>query len=99
MSDTYLAQVLALVKARLNRLAADTSIDDYLTARIRGAFEELNGNGISIDETSTADLMLLVDFVVWRYSNRDKADSMPEWLRAEKRERWLRDQKAGEVCR
>ena len=34
--------------------------------------------------------MLLVDFTVWQYQNRDQGGSMPEWLRLQRRERWLR---------
>ena len=35
--------VLGIVKARLNRLASDTSLDEYLKARIAAADEELKG--------------------------------------------------------
>ena len=80
---------LQLVKARLNRLAADTSLDAYFTQRIEAARAELEGTGISLTD-STDDLMLLVDYTVWQYQNRDSAGAMPEWLRLRRRERWLR---------
>lgn len=80
---------LALVKARLNRLPGDTTLDDYFRARIDAAIGELTRTGIDLDE-STDDLMLLVDYVVWQYQNRDAAGGMPEWLRLRRRERWLR---------
>lgn len=89
MSDGYLANVLSLVKARLNRLAADASLDEYFRARIGGAWDELAANGITLDETSSADLLLLVDFVVWQYGNRDKAEEIPAWLRERRKNRWL----------
>ena len=80
---------LSLVKQRLNRLAADTSLDDYFTQRIAAAEAELAGTGISLTD-SADDLMLLVDYTVWQYQNRDSAGSMPDWLRLRRRERWLR---------
>ena len=98
MSESFISQVLALVKVRLNRLAADNSLDEYLTVRIRAAFDELDGNGIAIDETSPCDFMLLVDYVVWQYGNRDKPEGMPEWLRERKRDRWLSDSAGGGDC-
>ena len=88
MVDTVTA--LALVKARLNRRQADTSLDSYLNARITAAMERLAGNGIHLTD-SQEDLMLLVDMAVWEYQNRDKPGSMPEWLRLMRRERWIRE--------
>jgi len=86
---------LGLVKSRLNRMAADTSLDDYFRQRIAAAVAELEGTGISLTG-SPDDLMLVVDYTVWQYKNRDSAGSMPEWLRLRRRERWLR-QERGEV--
>ena len=85
---------LALVKARLNRTAADTSLDDYFTQRIAGAAAELEGIGISLTDDAD-DLMLLVDYTVWQYQNRDSAGAMPDWLRLRRRERWLRQARTG----
>lgn len=85
---------LSLVKARLNRTAADTTLDVYFAQRITAAEAELAGNGISLTD-SADDLMLLVDFTVWQYQNRDSAGGMPEWLRLRRRERWLRDPHTG----
>lgn len=83
--------VLGIVKARLNRLASDTSLDDYLKARIQAADIELAGNGITLAVDDVRDNVLLADIVVWQYGNRDKPDGMPEWLRLARRERWLRE--------
>ena len=80
---------LGLVKSRLNRMAADTSLDDYFRQRIAAAVAELEGTGISLTG-SPDDLMLVVDYTVWQYQNRDSAGAMPEWLRLRRRERWLR---------
>lgn len=89
MADIPIDAALPLVKARLNRLPSDASLDGYLRARIRAAAGELKENGITLTE-SDADLLLLVDFAVWRYENRDTAGGMPEWLRLRRRERWLK---------
>ena len=80
---------LALVKLRLNRLPADTSLDNYLGYRVDAAIEYLTGIGIDLTD-SNEDLLLVVDFTVWQYQNRDKPGTIPEWLRLQRRERWLR---------
>lgn len=80
---------LDLVKARLNRLKSDTSLDSYFTARIAAAEGELERIGIKLED-SIDDLMLVVDYAVWSYQNRDQPGSMPEWLRLRRRERWLK---------
>ena len=36
-------------------------------------------------------MMFLVDYTVWQYQNRDKPGDMPDWLRLDRRERWLAD--------
>ena len=80
---------LGLVKARLNRMASDTSLDEYLTQRIEAAEAELENTGISLTD-SADDLMLVVDYTVWQYQNRDNPGGMPDWLRLRRRERWLK---------
>ena len=79
---------LGLVKARLNRVATDTTLDTYFLARIEAGIEDLTAAGIRLDD-SQRDMMLLVDMVVWDYQNRDRQGGMPEWLRLKRRERWL----------
>lgn len=81
-------QALSLVKARLNRLSTDTTLDEYLTARIMAAEQAIEATGIVLT-ASVADLMLVVDYTVWEYQNRDKPGSMPDWLRLRRRERWV----------
>ena len=85
-----LETALGLVKARLNRLACDTSLDTYLQARISAAVQSLESTGITLTD-SQEDLMLLVDYAVWDYQNRDRPGAMPEWLRLKRRERWIRE--------
>lgn len=81
---------LLLMKSRLNRMAADTSLDSAFTYRLQGAEEELNQMFRADLTDSTADLLLLVDYTVWGYQNRDKSGAMPNWLRLKLRERFLK---------
>lgn len=81
-------QALPLVKSRLNRVASDTSLDTYLTPLIESAELELKRNGINLQD-DVDDLMLLVDYATWRYSNRDQKNAMPDWLKLRRRERWI----------
>ena len=88
------ARALALVKARLNRLPGDTTLDDYLSARIESAARELEGTGITLTDTPD-DLLLVVDYTVYQYQSRDKPGGMPDWLRLRRRERWMRQEVGG----
>lgn len=81
-------QALLLVKQRLNKLVGITKLDDYLTARIHGAIEEIEGRGIVLTD-SMSDMMLVVDYTVYQYQSRDKAEGMPGWLTARLRQRWM----------
>ena len=86
---------LALVKQRLNRLPGDTTLDDYLLARIDGAIGELENTGIFMTDTD-ADMMLVVDYAVWAYQSRDKPGGMPDWLRLRRRERWIQQREVAD---
>lgn len=85
-----LNQALALMKARLNRMPQDMTLDDYFFTRLQAAAEELNRMFRADLDDSTADLMLLVDYAVWSYQNRDQSGAMPAWLRLRMRERFLK---------
>ena len=86
-------QALALVRTRLNRLPGDTTLDDYFLARIDAAAQALEATGIILTD-SMADLLLIVDYTVWEYQNRDQPGGMPDWLRLRRRERWLQQRRA-----
>lgn len=88
--------VLQLVKVRLNRLPGDTTLDVYLSARIKAADAELTSVGILLEQGSTEDALLLTDIVVWQYGNRDNASGMPDWLRLRRKERWLQQTHRGD---
>ena len=92
MAGVNMEMALSLVKTRMNRPQADTSLDNYLESRLEAAEAELDRVGIQLTD-SADDLMLLVDMTVWQYQNRDKSTGMPDWLRLRRRERWLRQQR------
>lgn len=80
--------ILAVVKGRLNILESETALDAYLTERIKAAIGELSEAGIHL-RNSSRDIVFAADYVCWQYSNRDKNEPMPDWLRLARRERWL----------
>lgn len=93
MTDT----ILELVKYRLNRM--DGALDGYLTSRIVGALERLDGMGIHIKDT-VGDALIVCDLVCWEYGNRDvgasgENNAMPEWLRMLLRQRFLTEKGGG----
>ena len=79
-------QALDLMKQRLNRL--DSTLDSYLTTVAESAELELTRMGINLLDDAD-DLMLLVDYAVWRYQNRDQAGAQPQWLRYRLKSRWV----------
>lgn len=85
-------KILAIVKPRIDKLPGETDQDEYLKARIRAAIGEFARNGIYLTECAD-DMVLAADYVVWRYSNREKNEPMPEWLRLARRERWLAERR------
>ena len=85
-------EILDLLKFRLNRRVEDTSLDDYLRARINAAAAELQRIGIRLRATPE-DKLLVVDYTAWTYQNRDKGEAMPDWLRLKRRERWLQEKR------
>lgn len=84
------ATKLLLVKQRLDMMPGINARDDYLEARIEAAEKELEHMGAQLADDAPDDLMLLVDYVAWSFSNRDKAGGEPEWLRQRIRNKWLR---------
>ena len=84
--------ILRIVRARLNRgQRYEPEMDEYLTARIHAALRELDRKGIRYRFGDPDDRMFVTDYVCWQYSNRDKNEPMPEWLKLARRERWLSD--------
>ena len=70
---------LGLIKARLG--ITSTVRDTYLTAIINGVVKELEDEkGLVLDGANPYHLMFVVDFVTWRYQNRDTMETMPRHL-------------------
>ena len=89
MTEQSIQTALAIAKTRINRMQSDTSLDaTALLPRLLGAVEALRKNGINLQDTPD-DVMLLADYAVWRYQNRDSAEEMPKWLQRIRRERFL----------
>ena len=83
------ALALLMVKTRLNRTAPQAQMDQYLSMRIQAAVQELDGMMPVPLTASAADMLLVVDYAVWQYQNRDKSDADPPWLRQRLRDRFL----------
>lgn len=70
---------LDLVKLRVG--IKSNARDEYLKSIIEGVKTELKDiQGIEIDESNEAQQMFLVDYVAYRYLNRDEATAMPRHL-------------------
>ncbi len=84
--------ICSLVRARMNRgPGPEREMNEYFSARIYAAIRELGDKGIHYRIGDPADQMFVTDYVCWQYSNRDKKEPMPEWLKLARRERWLSD--------
>lgn len=81
--------ILPMVKSRLGR-TNDSRLDDYFRDRIAAAVETFEGEGIHVKPTA-GDMMLVCDQVCWDYSNRDKNEAEPKWLKEKKKNRFLRE--------
>lgn len=73
-----ITQALGYVKAR-EGISSDVR-DSYLRAIINSVIQELQEEkGIDLRENDSNHLMFIVDYVSWRYNNRD-AEAMPRHL-------------------
>lgn len=71
--------ILALFKLDLG--ISITSRDEYYMNIISGCRSELEGKGIALDLAETEDMMLLLDYALWRYKKRNEDAGIPEHLR------------------
>lgn len=93
-------QVVKMCRARLNRVyngtqyagqyAQTDGFDEYVRMRCSAACDELRAMGIELDG-SPEDVMLLTDYVCWQYSNRDRNEDDPMWLRRRVKNRWIKE--------
>lgn len=89
-----ISMVLSLVKARLG---LSTSIrDNYLIAIIEGVTKELEDEkGLALDDANPNHLMFIVDYVTWRYQNRDSNTGMPRHLQYRLHNMFIHSSKKG----
>lgn len=78
-----------LTKTRLGRLAPDADLDALITLYVDSAAEQLEKDGISLKDTAD-DMTLVMDLAVHKYNRRDKDAPMPEALKWEIQDRWLK---------
>ncbi len=85
---------LELLKARMDRAGLNVPPDlaKYWSNRLEAAKEKLSDKGVVYDSDteSIADNTLIADYAAWQLMNRDNPSPMPEWLRLEIRERFLK---------
>lgn len=90
LTENAKKQALSLMKTRLNRMPAETTLDEYFAARLEAAEQEMARQGITLTDAMD-DVMLLVDKAVFDYQNRDKQQGQPDWLKSRMRGRWLNE--------
>ena len=72
------ALILQLVKDKL-LIRASTARDSYISAIIKSVIDEMEGEkGITLNALNYTQLMFIVDYVTWRYEN--KQESIPRNL-------------------
>lgn len=81
--------ILLMLRSRLDEPPHEK--DEFLAELIRAVVIELREkNGIIVRDNSQ-DIMFVTDICAWRYSNRDKTDAMPMWLRQMLRDRYMQE--------
>ncbi len=81
--------ILLMLRSRLDEPPHEK--DEFLAELIRAVVVELREkNGIIVRDNSQ-DIMFVTDICAWRYSNRDKTDEMPRWLRQMLRDRYVQE--------
>ncbi len=78
-----------LTKTRLGRLAPDENLDALVNLYVDSAVAQLESEGISLTDDAN-DLTIVIDLAVHKYNRRDKDAPMPEALRWEIQDRWLK---------
>lgn len=72
------AQILVIVKDALG--IKSTARDPYISVIIEGVIKELEDEkGIALDLSNGNHLLFVVDYVVWKFSNKE-ANGMPRHL-------------------
>lgn len=81
--------VLMMLRSRLDEPPHEKDL--YLLELIKAVITELREeNGIHVKDTSQ-DIMFVTDICAWRYSNRDKQEEMPKWLKEMLKGRYMQE--------
>ena len=88
MQQQTLDTILELVKTDMG--ISHNKTDDYFTAAILSATDDLSRKGIDVDEENTGDIFLLKDYVCYMYRNRIRGEPMPNSLVFRIRDRIVR---------
>lgn len=78
-----------LTKTRLGRLAPDADLDALVSLYVDSAVSQMESEGIILTDDAN-DLTIVIDLAVHKYNRRDKDAHMPEALRWEIQDRWLK---------
>lgn len=68
----------ALLLFKLDLGVNSTQKDDYYTLILESNQKELLTRGVHLDLSSIDDTMLLVDYTIWNYRNRNEDVPMPK---------------------
>lgn len=78
-----------LTKTRIGRLAPDEDLDRLICLYVDSAADQLEDEGVSLTDDAN-DLTIVIDLAVHKYNRRDKDAPMPEALKWEIQDRWLK---------
>lgn len=78
-----------LTKTRLGRLSPDAELDALINLYVDSAVAQLESEGISLTDDAN-DMTIVIDLAVHKYNRRDKDAPMPDALRWEIQDRWLK---------
>lgn len=81
--------VLMMLRSRLDEPPHEK--DAFLSELISAVVVELREKNGIIAKDNPQDIMFVTDICAWRYSNRDKAEAMPMWLRQMLRDRYMQE--------
>ncbi len=78
-----------LTKTRLGRLAPDVNLDALVNLYVDSAVAQLESEGVALTDDAN-DLTIVIDLAVHKYNRRDQNAPMPDSLRWEIQDRWLK---------
>ena len=85
-----ISTLLAMLKADLGLLNPPETVAAYMQQLLLSAKAQIEGRGVTLDDTSTADMLFVASWAAWLYRKRDSGSGLPEMLLAELRSRLVR---------